>query len=52
MMVKTVNSDPRFGVTTYELTDIVQANPDAAMFQVPPGYAVTEPAGRGGRAGR
>jgi len=52
MMVKTVNSDPRFGVTTYELTDIVQAAPDATLFQVPPGYTVTETAGRGGRAGR
>jgi len=51
MMVKTVNSDPRFGVTTYELTDIVQAEPDAALFQVPAGYTLTEVAGRGGRMG-
>ena len=53
MMVKTINSDPRFGVTTYELTDISQANPDAALFQVPPGYTLTEGVGRGrGGAGR
>jgi hypothetical protein len=51
MMVKTVNSDPRFGVTTYELTDIVQAEPDAALFQVPAGFTLTEAAGRGGRMG-
>ena len=51
MMVKTVNSDPRFGVTTYEVTDIVQTDPDATLFQVPAGYTVTEGGGRGGRAG-
>jgi len=48
MLVKTVNSDPRYGVTTYELSDIVQAAPDAALFEIPAGYSVTEIAGRGG----
>lgn len=51
MVVKTSNSDPRFGVTTYELTDIVQAPPDVTLFQVPAGYTVTEAGGRG-RGGR
>ena len=51
MVVKTTNSDPRFGVTTYELTDIVQAPPDVTLFQVPAGYTVTEAGGRG-RGGR
>ena len=49
MLVKTVNSDPRFGVTTYDLTDIVQADPDASLFQVPAGYTLSE--GGGGRGG-
>jgi hypothetical protein len=35
MNVKTTNSDPRFGETTYQLTNIVQAAPDATLFQVP-----------------
>jgi hypothetical protein len=51
MVIKTTNSDPRFGVTTYELTDIVQAPPDATLFQVPAGYTLTELGGRG-RGGR
>ncbi|HTX35695.1 MAG TPA: hypothetical protein VME43_11755 [Bryobacteraceae bacterium] len=38
ILLKTVNSDPRFGVNTYELTNIVQAPPDPALFQIPPGY--------------
>lgn len=38
LLLKSSNSDPRFGVTTYELTDISQAPPDPALFQVPSGY--------------
>jgi hypothetical protein len=38
LLLKSSNSDPRFGVTTYELTDIVQASPDPALFQVPADY--------------
>jgi hypothetical protein len=49
MMVKTVNSDPRYGVTTYEMTNISQAAPDAGLFMIPAGYTITEQAGRGGR---
>ena len=49
MMVKTVNSDPRYGTTTYEMTNISQAAPDGGLFMIPAGYAVTEQAGRGGR---
>jgi hypothetical protein len=37
-LVKSTNSDPRFGVTTYELTGIVQAEPDPSLFQPPRGY--------------
>src|ERR1039458_4503722 len=49
MMVKTVNSDPRYGTTTYEMTNISQAAPDAGLFMIPAGYTITEQAGRGGR---
>lgn len=35
MNVKTINSDPRFGETTYQLTNILQAAPDPTLFQLP-----------------
>jgi hypothetical protein len=47
MMVKSVNSDPRFGTTTYQLTNILRANPDLGLFQIPPDYTVVEGGGRG-----
>ncbi len=37
-LVKSSNSDPRFGLTTYELTNIVRASPDPALFQPPADY--------------
>ncbi|MGA3024503.1 MAG: hypothetical protein ABSF98_07025 [Bryobacteraceae bacterium] len=47
-----VSDDPRFGTTTTTLTNIVQAEPDAALFQIPSGYAVrTMPTGRGPHGG-
>jgi hypothetical protein len=39
VMIKT--TDPRFGNTTMQLTNVVQAEPDAALFQVSSEYAVT-----------
>jgi len=38
ILLKSSNSDPRFGTTTYELTDLVQAPPDPSLFQVPGDY--------------
>ena len=38
LLVKSSNSDPRFGLATYELTNISQAEPDPALFQIPAGY--------------
>jgi hypothetical protein len=38
VMIKTV--DPRFGETTMQLTNVLQTNPDAALFQVPAGFTV------------
>jgi opacity protein-like surface antigen len=48
LLVKSSNSDPRFGVTTYELTNILQGEPDLALFQLPAGYV--ESADRHGAA--
>jgi hypothetical protein len=46
MLVKTANSDPRFGENTYEFTDISRDEPDATLFQIPPDYTMLE-MGRG-----
>jgi hypothetical protein len=52
VLVKT--SDPRFGTTVTQLTNINRAEPDAALFQAPAGYTVRQgtaarPMGRGPR---
>ena len=38
VLIKSVNTDPRFGVNTYELTDIKQTEPDPALFRPPADY--------------
>jgi hypothetical protein len=40
VIVKSVSSDPRFGETTYQLTNIVRAIEDPALFQIPADYAI------------
>jgi hypothetical protein len=40
VLVKSMNSDPRFGTTTYELTNIVQGPPNPALFEIPGDYTV------------
>lgn len=35
-------TDPRFGETTYSLTNIKQSEPDPTLFQVPAGYEVEQ----------
>ena len=35
-------SDPRFGDTTTKLTNIVMAEPDQALFQVPADYSIVD----------
>jgi TonB family protein len=47
--VKTVHSDPRSGETVYRLTQIIRAEPDPRLFQVPSDYTMT--GGGGGRSG-
>jgi hypothetical protein len=41
-LIKSSNSDPRFGTTTYELTNINRAAPDPTLFQVPADYSINE----------
>jgi hypothetical protein len=41
-LVKSSNSDPRFGVTSYDLTNIVQAAPDEKLFELPAGYTLKQ----------
>lgn len=42
MTVMSKRSDPRFGETTYMLTNIQRSEPDASLFAVPPGYTIEE----------
>jgi hypothetical protein len=46
VMVKT--SDPRFGSTTTQLNNVLRAEPDPTLFQVPTGYTVVKGGPRGG----
>jgi hypothetical protein len=41
--VLTKQNDPRFGETTYRLTNIQRAEPPQSLFVPPPGYTVEEP---------
>jgi hypothetical protein len=43
MVVKSSNSDPRFGTTEFNLTGINRAEPDPSLFQVPASYKVNSP---------
>ncbi len=47
MLIKSVNSDPRYGDTTYELKGISLAVPDASLFKIPADYSETGGATRG-----
>lgn len=40
LLIKSVSTDPRFGTTTYELTNISRQAPDASLFQVPADYNI------------
>jgi hypothetical protein len=42
LVVMTRHSDPRFGETTYKLTNINRTEPAKSLFEVPPGYTVKE----------
>jgi hypothetical protein len=38
VVLNSTQDDPRFGQTTYSLSDIQRSEPDAALFEVPAGY--------------
>jgi hypothetical protein len=40
LVIQSTQSDPRFGETSYSLTNIQRNEPDASLFQVPAGYTV------------
>jgi hypothetical protein len=42
MLVMSKRSDPRFGDTSYTLTNIKRSEPDASLFTVPSDYAVKQ----------
>jgi hypothetical protein len=50
LLVKSTNTDPRYGETTYQLAGIMQREPDPMLFQIPADYTVLPDAGRGGRS--
>ncbi len=43
--VMSTTNDPRTGVSTYKLTSVSRAEPDASLFQVPADYKVTQGGG-------
>jgi hypothetical protein len=51
IVVKSTRSDPRFGTTTYALTNLQRAEPAAALFTVPSDYTVKEGGPGGHRRG-
>jgi hypothetical protein len=42
VVVMSHQNDPRFGETTYRLTDIRRGEPSTDLFEVPPGYKVVD----------
>jgi hypothetical protein len=40
MLIKSTSSDPRFGDSTYQLTNILQTSPDPSLFQIPADYTI------------
>lgn len=46
MIVLMKHGDPRFGETTFKLTNILRGEPSPDLFQLPPGYRVVEGRGR------
>ncbi len=51
MLIKSVNTDPRYGDTAYELTGISLSAPAPSLFQIPSDYTITQPFGRGKGSG-
>ncbi len=45
VLVMSKTEDPRMGVTTYKLTNLQRSEPSAALFEVPPDYALRDQPG-------
>jgi hypothetical protein len=45
--VEIKTTDPRFGNTDMELTNVAQTEPSASLFVVPAGYTIQQGGGRG-----
>jgi hypothetical protein len=43
LVIQSTQNDPRFGETTYSLTNIQRNEPDETLFQIPAGYKVEKP---------
>jgi hypothetical protein len=43
LVIQSTQNDPRFGETTYSLTNIQRNEPDETLFQIPSGYKVDKP---------
>jgi hypothetical protein len=43
MLIRSSNKDPRFGETTYELTNILQGAQDPTLFQIPADFNLNGP---------
>jgi TonB family protein len=42
MMILSKRSDPRFGESTYRVTNIVRSEPESALFQIPSEYTIID----------
>jgi hypothetical protein len=42
VVVKSTRTDPRFGQSTYSLTNVQRSEPAASLFTVPSGYTVQQ----------
>jgi len=42
IMIMSKRSDPRFGESTYRVTNISRSEPDAALFQIPSEYTIVD----------
>ena len=51
IVVLSKHSDPRTGESTYSLSNIQRAEPNAALFKVPAGYSIRDAANVHGRSG-
>lgn len=40
IVLESIHNDPRYGQTAYSITNLQRGEPDASLFQVPPGYTV------------